>query len=56
MLIAFIQFRRGMNQNNLSERLWTLAARVGKIVDALPESRLGRHIAGQLVRGARRIP
>ena len=26
------------------------AARVGKAVDALPDSRLGRHIAGQLVR------
>lgn len=26
------------------------AARVGKVVDALPVSRLGRHIAGQLVR------
>lgn len=39
-----------MNQSDLSERLWTFAARVGKIVDALPESRLGRHVAGQLVR------
>ena len=26
------------------------AARVGKVVDAIPEMRLGRHIAGQLVR------
>jgi len=24
--------------------------RVGKVVDALPDTRLGRHIAGQLVR------
>src|SRR6478736_5981530 len=39
-----------MNQNELSERLWSFAAQVGKIVDALPESRLGRHVAGQLVR------
>lgn len=39
-----------MNQDELSERLWTFAARVGKIVDALPDTRLGRHIAGQLVR------
>ena len=32
--------------------LWSngFAARVGKVVDALPETRLGRHIAGQLVR------
>lgn len=50
MLISCVQFSWGMNQNNLSERLWTFAARVGKIVDALPESRLGRHISGQLVR------
>ena len=34
----------------LSERLLDFAARVGKLVDALPKSRLGRHIAGQLVR------
>jgi four helix bundle protein len=34
----------------LSERLWRFAARVGKVVDALPETRLGRHVAGQLVR------
>jgi len=26
------------------------AARIGKVVDALPDSRLERHIAGQLVR------
>jgi len=39
-----------MNQEELSERLWDFAARVGKIVDAIPETRLGKHIAGQLVR------
>lgn len=39
-----------MNQTQLSERLWNLAARVGRIVDALPDSRLGRHVANQLVR------
>lgn len=39
-----------MNQDELSERLWSFAARVGKIVDALPDTRLGRHVAGQLVR------
>jgi hypothetical protein len=38
-----------MNQQELSERLWDFAARVGKVVDALPDSRLGRHVAGQLV-------
>ena len=40
----------GMNPDQLSERLLDFAARVGKVVDALPETRLGRHIAGQLVR------
>jgi four helix bundle protein len=39
-----------MNQEELSERLWDFAARVGQIVDALPDTRLGRHVAGQLVR------
>ena len=39
-----------MNPEELSERLWLFAARVGKVVDALPETRLGRHVAGQLVR------
>ena len=39
-----------MNSDELSDRLWQFAARVGKGVDALPESRLGRHVAGQLVR------
>ena len=34
----------------LEERLLDFAARVGKVVDALPNTRLGRHIAGQLVR------
>ena len=39
-----------MNSDELSERLWKFAARVGKAVDALPDTRLGRHVAGQLVR------
>ena len=34
----------------LSERLIAFAARVGKAVDALPDTRMGRHVAGQLVR------
>src|SRR5687767_9976551 len=46
-----------MNQAELSERLWNVAARVGKVVDALPETKLGRHVAGQLVRcGTSRAP
>jgi len=36
--------------DELSERLWNFAARIGKVVDALPDSRVGRHVAGQLVR------
>jgi four helix bundle protein len=39
-----------MTREELSERLWSLAVRTGKVVDALPDTRLGRHVAGQLVR------
>ena len=39
-----------MTSEELSERLWQFAARVGKVVDGLPNTRLGRHVAGQLVR------
>ena len=39
--------RRG---EDLEERLFNFAARIGKVVNAVPETRLGRHIAGQLVR------
>src|SRR5688572_28593525 len=35
---------------DLADRLLDFAARVGKVVDALPETRLGRHIAGQFIR------
>ena len=34
----------------LEERLLDFAARAGSVVDALPGSRMGRHVAGQLVR------
>ena len=36
--------------DDLACRLTKFAARVGKVVDAIPDTRLGRHIAGQLVR------
>ncbi len=36
--------------DDLEDRLLNFAARVGKVVDALPSTRLGRHIASQLVR------
>jgi len=39
--------RRGAD---IEERLLEFAVRVGKAIDALPDTRLGRHIAGQLVR------
>jgi four helix bundle protein len=39
-----------MTPEELSERLWQFAARVGKVVEALPDTRIGRHVAGQLVR------
>jgi four helix bundle protein len=39
-----------MTSDELLERLIEFAARVGKVVDALPDTRMGRHVAGQLVR------
>jgi four helix bundle protein len=39
-----------MTPDELSDRLIDFGVRVGKVVDALPETRLGRHIASQLVR------
>ena len=35
---------------DLEDRLLDFAVRIGKLVDALPNSRLGQHIAAQLVR------
>ncbi len=45
-----------MNSQELSERLWAFAARVAKVVDALPNTRMGRHIAGQLCRSGTSSP
>jgi len=39
-----------MTPDELVERLIDFAARVGKVVDALPDTRMGRHVGGQLVR------
>ena len=39
-----------MKAEELSDRLWRFAARVSKVVDALPDTRTGRHVAGQLIR------
>ena len=41
-----------MKGDDMLERLLDLAARIGRVVDAIPETRLGRHIAVQLVRCA----
>jgi four helix bundle protein len=39
-----------VTSEELSDRLLDFAVRVGRVVDALPDTRLGRHVAGQLVR------
>lgn len=39
-----------MTSDELSQRLIDFAARIGKVVDALPDTLMGRHVAGQLVR------
>ena len=36
--------------DDIAKRLLRFAVRVGKLVDALADTRLGRHISGQLVR------
>lgn len=39
-----------MTREELSDRLLDLGARIGNVVDTLPGTRFGRHVAGQLVR------
>ena len=34
-----------MTAQELSDRLWQFAARIAKVVDALPDTRVGRHVA-----------
>ena len=41
------EMRKGAD---IEERLLEFAVRVGKAIDALTDTRLGRHVAGQLVR------
>src|SRR5204862_2383204 len=45
-----IDLEKIMTPEELLERLINFAARVGKVVDALPDTRMGRHIGSQLVR------
>ena len=39
-----------MTPEDVLDRLLAIAVRVGKVVDSLPDTKLGRHVAGQLVR------
>lgn len=39
-----------MTPDDLAERVLEFSVRVGHVVDNLPETRMGRHVAGQLVR------
>src|ERR1041384_8364549 len=39
-----------MTSEELAERLINFASRIGRVVDALSDTRMGRHVAGQLVR------
>ena len=48
--VAKMGKRRKRMGDDLAHRLIKFAARIGKVVDAIPDTRLGRHIAGQLVR------
>jgi four helix bundle protein len=41
---------KAREHKDLSERLLHFAVRIGKVVNALPATRLGRHIAAQLIR------
>ena len=50
MKIANSMKGNSMTSEELAERLINFAARIGNVVDALPDTRMGRHVAGQLVR------
>jgi len=39
-----------MKPEELQDRLLRFAARIGAVADVLPDTRLGRHISGQLIR------
>ena len=39
-----------MTPQELSDRLWLFSARVAKVVEALSDTHVGRHVLGQLVR------
>ena len=39
-----------MNAKEFSERLWDFAVNVAQVVESIPDTRVGRHVAGQLIR------
>ena len=39
-----------MTPDELADRLLDFAARIGKLADSLPDTRLGRHVANQIIR------
>ena len=39
-----------VNAKEFSERLWDFAVEVARLVEVIPNTRVGRHIAGQLIR------
>lgn len=39
-----------MNPEELEDRLVSFAVRIGRVADALPDSRMGHHVADQIVR------
>jgi len=50
MLASRLQAFVPMAGEDIARRLLLYAAAIGTIVEQLPDSRLGRHVAGQLVR------
>src|SRR5262249_48208292 len=50
ILTAQATERQAVKPEQMIERLISFAARVGKVVDALPETRMSRHIASQFIR------
>jgi four helix bundle protein len=49
-LLIWLSSQASMKAEEFSERLWEFAVGVARVVDALPDTRVGRHVAGQLVR------
>ncbi len=46
----------GCKGDDIAKRLLRFTVRIGKVVDALPDTRLGRHVAGQLIRSGTSPP